>query len=223
MPERWFNFLATTFPNPKSFVVTAASTATSVWGVLNQENAVAIAFALVAVGSALGPPLQKAVKWYRDFRRQADVDDRNAKLALDTAEADVWSVRVANANAAKGEFEGKLNAALEQIDQLKARVAAADAKAAAAASLAENQAEEIRDNRHKTRNLEQELVLHKAAAAQATAEAKNLAKQAGRIAVASQDQLKTQGERIAAVEHIAGSSSAMEFPVVPPPPETPNA
>lgn len=94
MPDRWLSFLTSIFPHPKTFAVTLASSAASVWGVVSQENAVAITFAVVAIGTALGPPTQKALKWYRDFQRAEDAEDRKqltgefaaevrAKLALE--------------------------------------------------------------------------------------------------------------------------------------------
>lgn len=105
MPERWLHFFGSIFPHPKTFVVGLSASLGSILGVITQENAVAISLAVVAIGTACGPPLQKALKWWYDFRRDASAADRKVLT---------------------GEFEAQVEAKVKlqvQVDQLKAEVA----------------------------------------------------------------------------------------------------
>jgi hypothetical protein len=76
MPERWISFFGHTFPHPKTFLAGLGFSMGSILSVINQENAVAIAMAFVAIGSVLAAPAGKAFTWVRSLKRSEDALDR---------------------------------------------------------------------------------------------------------------------------------------------------
>jgi chromosome segregation ATPase len=172
---------------------------------MSQERAVAIAFGIVAVCSAVGPPLKNALVWWRDFRLEADAKRARAKLDNDTAEMDVYSNRIADANAAKGEYKG-------ENEYLKKRVADLEAKVSAQADQLVSQAEEIRENRHAVKNVEQT----QKAQGEVAIRAAKTANMAGNAAIKAREKAENQEERLAAVEHLVASTSGVDFPAATP-------